>query len=281
VSDVLTLGDSSTRPRIAWESVLDTATITSPSTAEDDGAVAQAADWRPWTFWRPTGAAPHRLEAVLVGTPTVCGWALAGHDASGSVTLDTWDGTAWVAHSEVIAAGDGACLYVTGALIATTKVRLRFASISFLAMAWVGTDVILPAGVGPGWTDPVLALRAEINPEVSRDGVWLGAAIEQWTATLALDIKNVEAAWALDEWLPFLRQCSTRPFFLNWNTTDWPASACLCTGATFGTTAFSGNGFVDLSVSFRADPGLDRRSLPDDDAPALMLESSDGPLLLE
>lgn len=279
--DAITLSDESIRPRIAWDSVLEEATITSASTNEDDGAVEQVADWRPWTFWRPTGAAPHSIEADLGGMNTVNAWAIAGHDAAGLVSMYSWNGTAWVLHSEVISPGDGSVLYLVGSAVTTTKLKFTFTTITFLSILWAGEDVILPEGVGPGWTDPNLALRADVNPEVSRDGVWLGASVDQWTTKLDIQLRNVEMAWAKDYWQPFIRRCSTQPFFLHWNTSDWPNSACLCTSAQFGSAAFAARGLVDLSVSFTADPGLDRRLTPNDETPALLLEIPDGPLLLE
>lgn len=281
--DVLTLTNGSVYPRIAWDSVIDDATIDSVSDNETDGAVEQVADWTSWTFWRPTPSGDaHVITMDLVGEPTVSAWAMAGHDADGLVGMDTWDGAAWVLHSEVIADGDGSVVYLVGDPVTTTKLRFRFASISFLSILWAGVDMILPEGVGTGWTDPQLALRAVTNPEVSRDGVHLGTAVEQWTANQSLSVNKVEATWARDYWQPFIRACSTRPFFLHWHRVDWPRSACLCTKPKFGGAAFSSNGFVDLEVSFDMDPGLDRRQTPISDAPALLTEGTDSaPLLLE
>ncbi len=281
MADVLPILAGSTLPRIAWDSVLDAATLASDNTTESDGVVAQCADWLPWTFWRPTGVGPYIIVATLAEELTVNSWAFAGHDADGEILMETWDGAAWVEHSSAIADASGATVYLNGDPISTTKLRFTFEDISFLAILWAGEDLELPEGVGPGWTDPLLALRAQLNPEVSREGVWLGAAIEQWSATLKLEIKNVEATWARDEWVPFLRTCSARPFFLHWNNVDWPSSACLCTKAMFGTSAFSQNGFVDLAVSFDADPGVTRRMDPTDDSSELLLETDDGSLLLE
>jgi hypothetical protein len=281
VADVITLTDTSTRPRIAWESVLDDAdSITSVSTPEDDGAVDQVADWRLYTFWRPTGAGPHIIIVELDGTPTVSGWAIYGHDASGTIGMDTWDGAAWVIHSEVVATGNGAVAYLMGDPVATAKLRFRFATITYLSILWAGVDLVLPEGV-KDFEDPLLAQRADVTPEVSREGVFLGAAVEKWDAQLSLDVKNLESTWVRDYWNPFLRTCSTRPFFLNWHWVDWPTSACICTSAKFGKTPFASKDLIDVSVMFMADPGTDGRSSPDDDAPALLTEDPEGPLLLE
>lgn len=279
--DVLPIGDGSTTPRIAWDSVLAIADLSSASAVEADGVPEQCTDWLPWTFWRPIGSGPHSIEATLDGMQIITGWAVAGHDATGLVGMDTWDGAAWVLHSEAVSPGHGSVIYLTGAAVATTRLRFRFAGISFLAILWAGQDLVLPDGIGPGWTDPLLALRATVNPEISRGGIWLGTAVEQWSASLSLEVRHVEAAWARDHWLPFLRRCSTQPFLLHWNHVDWPSSACFCTAAEFGSAAFSGNGLVDLSVSFMADPGSDRRIAPIADEPALLLEDAEGALLLE
>jgi len=281
VVDVLPIITAGTTPRIAWDSVLTDAEITSSDSTESDGGPENVVDWLPWTFWRPIGSGPFVIEADLDGAQTITAWAMSGHDAVGLVGMDTWDGAAWVVHSEVVKADDGLAVYLTGDPVSTTKLRFRFAALSHLAILWAGQDMVLPEGVGPGWTDPLLALRADVSPEISRGGIWLGTAVEKWDANLSIDLKNVAQEWALDYWLPFLRRCSTQPFFLHWNTTDWPSSACLCTAAQFGSTAFSANGFVDLSVSFMADPGFDRRDVPVSDEPALLLEDAEGALLLE
>lgn len=278
--DILPLGDGSTTPRLAYVSVLEDAAITSASPEESDGAVDHVADWLPWTFWRPTGAGPHVIEAVLVGTPTVNAVAIAGHDADGSVVVETWNGAAWVAFVDVIADGEGGCIYLTGTPVATTKLRFTFADITFLAVLFAGEDLILPEGLAPGWTDPQLALRGTTRTETTREGIWLGTAIEQFMAELNLSLKHVAVEWAQDNWIPFVRTCCAQPFFLHWHTEDFPESACLCTGAEFGGAPFSGKGFVDLSVTFKADPGLDRRLTPQEAVLALLIEEPEGPLLL-
>ncbi len=279
--DILPISDGSTTPRIAWDSVLRDSSLTSDDSVEADGIPEHAIDWTPWTFWRPIGGGAHAIVADLGGVKTVTGWAIAGHDATGIVGMDTWDGSGWVLHSEIVSPANGQVIYLTGEAVATTKLRFRFGGISFLAVLWAGEDMVLPEGIGAGWTDPLMALRATVSPEISRGGIWLGTMVEKWDAQLSLDLKNVEATWARDNWIPFLRRCSTQPFFLHWNTVDWPTSACFCTAAQFGSTAFSQNGFVDLNVSFMADPGFDRRDTPIDGEPALLLEDGGGALLLE
>lgn len=263
MSDILPIPTDGTLPRIAWNSVLPAATLTAtPSTHESDGIVGNCVNSAPWNFWRPTGSAPFKIVADLGGAKVVNAWAIAGHDADGSVLMETWNGSAWVTHSTAIAAGDGAVLYFVGSSISTTKLRFTFADISFLAILWAGQDMELPEGIGAGWSDPNYAQRAKLVAEKSRDGVFLGTAVEQWIAKLTLSLRNVEAAWVKDNWITFIRQNSARPFFLYWNSTDYPNSACLCTDVDFGETSFPSKDLIDLSVSFQVDTGADPRLSP-------------------
>ena len=253
---------SGTTPRIAWDSLLASATLTTAATNAAGGPLTNVRDWRSWSFWRPTGGGPYTFTADFGSSKSVNSFAMAGHDASGTVTMETWNGSSWVAHSSAVAAGDGLVLYVVGSTVSTSKVRFTFPTLTYLSIAWVGLDVVLPEGVGPGWTDPPLALRAQKSQEISRGGQWLGTTVELWNARLSLNINSVELDWARTYWIPFLRRCETQPFFLHWNTVDAPNSACLCTAADFGDAAFASQGFVNLSVTFDANTGYDRRISP-------------------
>lgn len=253
----------SSTPRIAWDNQLTAATWTlSPVESGNADPIGNAADVRPWTFWIPQNSSPVAI-ADFGSSKTVTAFCLAGHDASGTIGFDTWNGAAWVQFGTATATGDGSTIYVTGTAVSTAKVRFRFpATFTFLAYAFAGEDLICPEGLAPGWSDPVLAQRAKTTPEMSRGGVWLGTAVELWNAQLTLSLKAVTTAWAQTYWQPFLRACSTKPFFLTWNEDEFPNSGCLCTDADFGGSAFAQRGFVDVEVSFNADTGLDRRLTP-------------------
>jgi hypothetical protein len=248
-------------PRIAWQSVIDAATLTAtPSTTGTDGAVTNCQDWKPWSFWRPTGSAPWVLEADLGGTFAVNCAAFYGHDLDDTVGVDYWTGAAWVEVATTEADGGGDAIYLTWSSVSTTKLRFRFDQLTYLAILYAGTDLQLPEGLAPGWSDPTMAQRAQTTQQVSRGGVWLGNTVEYWAAQLTLSLKSVEPDWLRDYWIPFLRECTTRPFFLHWNSTDWPDSACLCSNCEFGDTPFGQFKFTDVQVTFQAETG--RRTYP-------------------
>lgn len=250
-------------PQIGYASVLDAATLTAtPSSYAGTGTVSSIKDWRAWTFWRPTTGTTRTMDADLGSTKTVSAVAIYGHDASGSVTVSRWDGAAWVQVAQVTAAGDGAVLWIAFDAVATSKLRVVFNSLSYLAIMWAGEPLTLPIGIASGWSDPILAQRPQLFPEMSRRGVHLGTAVEMWEAKLSMAINNLEAEWVRDYWMPLIRTCAARPFFLHWNATEWSSSACLCSNAQFGDSEFSQRGLISVSVAFTADTGYDQRAAP-------------------
>jgi hypothetical protein len=248
-------------PRILYQNLLVGATLTaSPSSTEADGPVATCREWKPWTFWRPTGSAPWTLEVDFGSAKDTNAAALYGHDCDDTVAVDRWDGAAWVEVATTEADGAGDCIWLSWDEVSTSKLRFRFDDLSHLAILCAGLAIELPEGIPGGWSDPDLAQRAQLEHQVSRGGVWLGNVVERWEAQLSLALKNVAQEWVRDTWRPFLRTCSAQPFFLHWDADEWPNSACLCTSAEFGDTAFSQRQLIDLSVSFQAETG--RRAYP-------------------
>ena len=247
-------------PRLGWASVLDDATLTAtPADSAAESAVANLRDGRAWSFWRPLPAGPVELIADLPSPRTVTYAALTGHDAQGAITVEVWNGS-WQVVASTMADGSGSVRYLTWPPIVTSRLRVRFDHLSFLSTLLAGEDLILPAGLAPGWTDPDLAQRPKLTTDTSRGGVWLGSRVEFWDATLSLSLKRLDPAWVRTYWRPFQRSCATRPFFLHWHQTDWPDSACLCSNADFGDSSFSATGLIDVSVSFTAEIG--RRGQP-------------------
>jgi hypothetical protein len=250
-------------PKIGYVSVLDAATLTAtPATYAGTGTPDSVKDWRAWTFWRPTTGTTRTLDADLGSSKTVSAVAIYGHDAVGAVTVSRWTGSAWAQVATTTAVAGGAVLWISFDAVATTKLRIEFAALSYLAIVWAGEPLTLPIGVSSGWSDPTLAQRPQLFPEMSRRGVHLGTAVEMWEAKLTLAISNLEAEWVRDYWMPLIRTCAARPFFMNWNDTEWSSSACLCSNADFGNAEFSQRGLINVSVSFTADTGYDQRATP-------------------
>lgn len=249
MADAITLLGGETLPIIAYDNVLDDATLTSAATTDDDGAVTNVTGWKTYTWWKPTGGGTYTIEADLGGVFEIGCFAIYGHDAIGTVAMDTWDGSAWVEFGSVLADGSGDVVFVRETALVTTKLRFRFASLTYLAILFAGPALIPPRGVNTGWSDPRLAQVAQVEPEISRDGKWLGTTVQHYRARQSLQIEDLDPSWVVSYWRDFQNQCSAQPFFLHWQRTDYPNSACLCTNADFGASEFSRHRMISVSVS--------------------------------
>ena len=183
--------NSVTLPRIAFAAIPSTAIITSLSSTEIDGVLHNAFSWKPWNFWRPIGAGPHEIEINFITERDVNSWALAGHDASGLIGCDYWDGANWILFNEyTIVEADGRVRYHHRTSVQTSRLRFRFEAITFVSILWAGVDLELPEGLTAGWEDPDIGLRAKLTHETSRDGVWLGTSVEQWIQQRSISLKH-------------------------------------------------------------------------------------------
>lgn len=243
-------------PRIAYLSLVPNATVTSTATTQDDGPVTNLKSWQRHTFFKPTGGGPYQVVVDFGGSNLVNCFALAGTDASGTVTLERWNGSAYVAFLTGTAPADGSPMYVfASSSQAMTKCRLTLPTCTYLSVLFVGLDFEIPQGIGPGWSDPVIGQMYETTQEISREGAWLGAAVLRKNAKLALNIKNLSATWTDSTWKLFMRQCQTQPFFLNWQSDNYAASEAFCYNAKFNAPTFSRNEMMDVSVDFDAEAG--------------------------
>ena len=245
----ITLLPGTTLPHIAYDSVLESATLTSTATTAANGGVDNVKSWQEYTFWRPTGGGTYTIEADLGGSYEVSCFALQRHDAVGTVAMDTWDGSAWQSFGSVLADGSGDVLFIRGTTLTTTKLRFRFASISYLAVLFAGPELTPPMNAKAGeWADPRVGALAVNEPELSRDGIWLGTRTRRWQCRQQLQLDDLEQSWVVDNWRPFMNACSSQPYFLHWHTADWPDSAAFCTDNQFSRPSFSRNGMITVAV---------------------------------
>jgi len=243
-------------PRIAYTNLVTSATVTSSATTETDGPVSNLKSWQRHTFFKPTISGPVSVIVDFGSAKTVNCLGLAGTDVTGTVELERWNGSAYVDYLSKATTGNGAPVYAFNASSQSmTKCKVILPDVSYLSVLFVGLDVEIPEGVGPGWSDPVIGQIIETTQEISRDGLWLGAAALRKNARLTLALKNLSATWVDSTWRLFMRLCQTQPFFLNWQSDNYASSAAFCYNCRFNAPTFSRNEFMDASVDFDAEAG--------------------------
>jgi hypothetical protein len=243
-------------PRIAYLNLVPNATVTSSATTETDGPVSNLKSWQRHTFFKPTISGPVTVNIDFGGSNSVNCFCLAGTDVTGTVELERWNGSAYVDYLTATTNGDGSPVYAFSSTPQNmTKCRVILADLSYLSVLFVGLDFEAPEGVGPGWSDPVIGQMIETTQEISRDGMWLGAAAQRKNARLSLSLKNLAEAWVDGTWRTFMRYCQLQPFFLNWQSDNYSSSDAFCYNAKFDQPKFIRVGFMDTMVEFDCEAG--------------------------
>lgn len=244
------------KPHIFYDNRLGDAAVVASSTASGF-AVANVADWRPYTWWKPT---------VLPATLTVdCGSAKAadyalvyGHDLySKGCTLEVRGSTDNFGASNVLVAtvtptSDEPLLALfNSASYRYWRLRITGGSVPTLAIAAIGARLELPTWLNQPF-DPVgRQIMGQSNR--SERGQALGRVVqfESWREQIKLE--RVSWSWVRSTWLAAWRaHLRSTPFVFGWEVDLYPTDLKLVTaGDKFDTPHFSGS-TCDLTFDVEA-----------------------------
>lgn len=222
-------------PTIYFDNRLGDATPVASSTASGAFAAANLADWRPYTWWKPT-ALPATIT-VDCASPKVADYALIyGHNLfTAGCTVQVRGSTDNFAASDVLVqshtpADDEPFVLLFGST-SYRYWRLRItgaATMPALAVAAIGARLVCPIGVPQGF-DP-LGRDVEGQSNNNENGQPLGRVVtyERWSSRLKL--QRVLRTWARDTLLPAWRShLRSTPFVFTWDLDADPTNVRLVT----------------------------------------------------
>lgn len=224
------------KPRVAYQNLLRDGggTVTASSeTAQYE--YQNAYDDRPFTWWRPESGTSY-LTLVLPSARSVNYFAFYGTDLAakgGSIQLQySLDGGgSWLDAAVSVSPADTTPVYkVLTAAIAAARWRFKVicATQPNLACLSFGTDLQFERGCWVGFSPPRLARDTDLTNNISQRGVWLGRSIIRNGMMGAFDLDKLTPGWVETYWKPFVRHAETKPWFLLWNKTGYPADAAWC-----------------------------------------------------
>jgi hypothetical protein len=245
-----------TLPALYFDNRFADATPVASSTASGTAA-ANVADWRPYTWWRPT-ALPATLT-VDCGSARAADYALIwGHTLfTAGCTVEVRGSTDNFGASNVLVASltptsDEPFLITFGA-VSYRYWRIRItgaATMPSLAIAAIGSVLQLPVGL-PEQFDPI-GRKVEGQTNRNENGQPLGRVVqfESWTESLKL--QKVSWAWIRATWLPAWRaHLRSSPFVFAWAPVGYPAELRLVTAGEQFTTPHMAGGRADLTVELK------------------------------
>ncbi|MBI1397075.1 MAG: hypothetical protein GC151_13950 [Betaproteobacteria bacterium] len=217
---------STALPLILYESIFTDGTVTASTTATGFSPL-NLADWRPYTWWKPTAMnADVYIDAGAART--IDYWALFGHDLySKGVTNVYLYGSSSAVYSpqtlvdSFVPSSDGPVVRTIASSGSWRYWRITVAGSTApsLAIAAVGNKLqmprFLPRGFDPILRNPVSTVNR------SQAGNPLGRAIqfEEWRSELAFT--RVDWSWLRATWQPAWRNhLRGSPFLFAWDVTD-------------------------------------------------------------
>ncbi len=221
--------------RIAWNNLFTSADATVTTDSEATGyEYEQALNWQPFNFWTPATTGSHYIQAVFAVAQPVNYVAFYAHTlgtnaATVSLEYSTNGGASWLVATTINPTGTGP-VYRTFAQISAARWRFVVNStpVSLVGVVSFGLDMTLPHGCWDGFSPPVFARDTKLTNAMSETGVFLGRSIVSNGAESALDLDKIETSWMRANWLPFIAHAERRPWFLLWNSVDYPAEAAFC-----------------------------------------------------
>jgi hypothetical protein len=224
-----------------YDNRLADATVAASTTAAGFAA-ANVADWRPFTWWKPT-ALPATLT-VDCTTAKAADYALVyGHTLfSSGCTVEVRGSTDNFGASNVLVASltpsSDNPFFISFGSVSYRYWRIRItgaATMPALAIAAIGARLELPTGMAQGF-DPV-GRKVDGQTNRNENGQPLGRAIdfEQWKQTIRL--QRVTWAWVRSTWLPAWRaHLRSSPFVFAWDAQVYADDLKLVTaGESFST----------------------------------------------
>lgn len=219
---------------IGYKNLLTTTggTITSSSAATDYDA-ENIADWRPFTWWKPTSTGNSWVRVSFATAKVVNYFAVASHDlaTSGStikLQYSTNGGSSWIDATTENPGTDDMVIVETFDDITAADWRIYVSNPTTIAAIGVvsfGEGLELPYQQEVGFAPPTLSRDAEYLTNQSSSGLFLGRSIERTGYPGIISMSAIPQAWIRSEWEPFLDHAELKPFFFSWNDAEYSSEA--------------------------------------------------------
>lgn len=243
--------------RFAWDNALDDATSIVASTSATGFPVENIATWRVFEQWLAT-ALPATVTVTWSAARPINCFCLFGHQIGvrgAQIQAEYYDG-AWNNFESAILPASTEVIYIYGDTVSASQARITITGTTppEIGNLFIGYDFQPNAGIQPGFQPPAGAQDPSTREAISRNGLWRGATIEDYSAQTSLTISPIEEADAISNWRPFRKQCQKiQPFYMHWNVSIDAQGAAFMSAADFNGMPYMTPGFQAITITARAE----------------------------
>lgn len=211
-------------PVIGWNSAGKRG-VAIASTAATGYIAANALDPMTYNYWRPTALpANFLLTTSSAETFSYCG--IAAHNlgsTESTVSVEVFTGGAWANVMTVEPENDSAIMVLFPPVDATSiRVVIEGSLVPTVGVIYFGEALELPHRTYQGYTPIDLAKNTDFETNVTRGGMFAGRTIRRSGASNNFTVNNIPEDWVRDNFLDFISESLTRPFFLAERPTGYP-----------------------------------------------------------
>lgn len=223
----------SSKARIGYENLLETATSVAATTADASYPVANIFDWLTCDFFKPTGTGTTNITAMFAAPVTADYFAYYNqnlYSLGGSIKLQYWDGAAYQDCFTAISPADNSpqMKVFTSQTSNQWCIVVSCSSVFSLGCVSFGTHLALQYGMYLNWTPPVLARDTQFNTNTADAGAFLGRSVVSLGIKTNLILQYAADGWTRTYWPPFIKHAEQKPFFFMPNVGDYPSEAAYC-----------------------------------------------------
>ena len=240
------------RPCVLFDNALSRATVTANA-----GVPLNAVSPETFDFWQP-GQATNTLTAVLPAAEWCDALAVVAHNfgtAGSTITVQNWDGSAWLTIGAVTPPDDQPFLILWEPRNASEwRVQITQTT-AFVGVLTLGRRLIIPGYVAAPYVPAWGAQRIEVLGGVSRGGQFLGQRIVRAGADFQVSFTPFDIEWVSDDARAFMRHYNEgRPFMWASSPSEFPEDVAYCwrAGEELRPTFRDDSDLMDLSLSVSA-----------------------------
>lgn len=212
-------------PRIGYQSVLPTGTVTA-SSVQDGHSADLVADPFTDTAWIGEAGEGEWWLRVDGGTANYAGlmaWDLFGATVRLQVSED---GVDWHDVAGPVTTPDRVLAFM---FERQTHAYWRWLFEGDrppqIANASLGVAMVLDHGLPIGFEPPRQARNNTITNNTTEQGHFVGRSVVRRGIETTLSLAHAEDTWVREVWEPFIDHAETRPFYLLWSPLRWPTEA--------------------------------------------------------